>query len=183
MRKLRVGDQVATALLPWAAGNIPVQSVAPMPLPVTLVRDWDRQCQQRFDQMVAKWQSSPLDEEQHKQARTLPQLDPKDSPLREHALRKGRKDHDRGCSRTRDSADRQAELDKACGKSRARNRVHSRARSKSCKQSKSQKHSKSQRRSKSRGCGGHEVCKPGVWSYSRHAAQAKDTLRRTGPTN
>ena len=37
-----------------AAGNVPVQSVAPMPLPVTSVRDWDHQCQQRFDQTVAK---------------------------------------------------------------------------------------------------------------------------------
>ena len=42
-------------------GNIPVQSVAPKPLPVTSVRDWDPQCLQRFDQMVAKWQLSPLD--------------------------------------------------------------------------------------------------------------------------
>ena len=49
-----------------AAGNVPVQSVAPMPLPVTSVRDWDCQRQQRFDQTVAKWQSSPLDEEQRK---------------------------------------------------------------------------------------------------------------------
>ena len=45
-----------------AAGNVPVQSVAPMPLPVASVRDWDCQCQQHFDQTVAKWQSSPLDE-------------------------------------------------------------------------------------------------------------------------
>ena len=37
-----------------AAGNVPVQSVALMPLPVTSVRDWDRQCQQHFDQTVAK---------------------------------------------------------------------------------------------------------------------------------
>ena len=37
-----------------AAGNVPVQSVAPMPLLVTSVRDWDCQCQQRFDQTVAK---------------------------------------------------------------------------------------------------------------------------------
>ena len=33
-----------------AAGNIPVQTVALMPLPVASVRDWDRQCQQCFDQ-------------------------------------------------------------------------------------------------------------------------------------
>ena len=37
-----------------AVGNIPVQSVALMPLPVTSVRDWDCQCQQCFDQTVAK---------------------------------------------------------------------------------------------------------------------------------
>ena len=49
-----------------AAGNVLVQSVAPMPLPLASVRDWDHQCQQRFDQTVAKQQSSPLDEEQCK---------------------------------------------------------------------------------------------------------------------
>ena len=49
-----------------AVGNVPVQSVAPMPLPVTSVRDWDRQHQQHFDQTVAKQQLSPLDEEQCK---------------------------------------------------------------------------------------------------------------------
>ena len=49
-----------------AVGNVPVQSVAPMLLPVASVRDWDRQRQQRFDQMVAKRQLSPLDEEQRK---------------------------------------------------------------------------------------------------------------------
>ena len=49
-----------------AAGNIPVQSMAPMSLPVASVRDWDRQCQQRFDQTMAKRQLSPLDEEQCK---------------------------------------------------------------------------------------------------------------------
>ena len=37
-----------------AVGNILVQSVAPMPLPVTSVRDWDCQRQQHFDQTVAK---------------------------------------------------------------------------------------------------------------------------------
>ena len=49
-----------------AVGNVPVQLVAPMPLPVTSVRDWDRQRQQSFDQTVAKQQSSLLDEEQCK---------------------------------------------------------------------------------------------------------------------
>ena len=37
-----------------AVGNIPVQTVALMPLPVASVRDWDCQCQQHFDQTVAK---------------------------------------------------------------------------------------------------------------------------------
>ena len=49
-----------------AADNIPVQSVAPMPLPVASVRDWDHQRQQHFDQTMAKRQSSPLDEKQCK---------------------------------------------------------------------------------------------------------------------
>ena len=34
--------------------NIPVQMVASMPLPFATVRDLDRQCQQHFDQTVAK---------------------------------------------------------------------------------------------------------------------------------
>ena len=37
-----------------AVGNVPVQSVAPMLLPVTSVRDKDLQCQQHFDQTMAK---------------------------------------------------------------------------------------------------------------------------------
>ena len=37
-----------------AAGIVQVQSVAPMPLPVTSVMDWDCQCQQCFDQTMAK---------------------------------------------------------------------------------------------------------------------------------
>ena len=36
------------------AGNIPVQSVAPMLLPLVTVRDLDHQCQQCFDQTVGK---------------------------------------------------------------------------------------------------------------------------------
>ena len=51
-----------------------------MPLPVASVRDWDHQHQQPFDQTVAKWQSSPLDGEQCKWARTPPQADPDDTP-------------------------------------------------------------------------------------------------------
>ena len=43
---------------------VPIQSVAPTPLPFTSVRDLDRQCQQHHDQTMAKRQSSPLDGEQ-----------------------------------------------------------------------------------------------------------------------
>ena len=143
-----------------AVGNVPVQKVAPMPLPVTSVRDWDHQRQQCFDQTVAKRQSSLLDEEQCKRARTPPQADPKDAPIWDHAQHEGHENHDQGHSRTRDNLDRQLELD------RAHSRVHTKShrRSKSRKCSKSRKHSKSGRRSKSKGHGGHEVHKPGVWS-------------------
>ena len=37
-----------------ALGHIPVQSVAPMPLPFASVRDLDCQCQQRHNQTMAK---------------------------------------------------------------------------------------------------------------------------------
>ena len=155
-----------------AAGNVPVQMVAPMPLPVASVRDWDRQCQQHFDQMVAKRQSSPLDGEQHKRARTPPQADPNDAPIWEHTQHEGCKDHDQGRSRTRHDVDRQLELDRARSKTRdvrgpgmmwSRVRSKSRRHSKCCKRSKSRRCSKSRRHSKSKACGGHEVCKPGVW--------------------
>ena len=156
-----------------------------MPLPVASVRDWDHQYQQHFDQTVAKQQSSPLDEEQCKQARTPPQADPKDTPIWDHAQHEGRKNHDSGCLRTRDSLGRQLELDRACSKSRA----HSRARSKSCRQSKSRKHSKSRkcskspRHSKSKGCGGHEVRKPRVWPSQQAHSRAGNALRKIGPAD
>ena len=47
-----------------AQKRVPVQSVAPMPLPFASARDLDRQRQQRHDQTLAKHQSSPLDGEQ-----------------------------------------------------------------------------------------------------------------------
>ena len=47
-----------------ARRRVPVQSVAPTPLPFTSVRDLDRQRQQRHDQTMAKCQSSPLGGEQ-----------------------------------------------------------------------------------------------------------------------
>ena len=136
-----------------------------MLLPVTSVRDWDRQHQQHFDQTVAKQQLSLLDEEQCKQARTPPQANPEDAPIRDHAQHEGHENRDWGHSRTRDSPDRQLELDSSCSKSKAHSRACSKShrRSKSHKRSKSRKHSKSRRCSKSKGCGGYEVHKPGVW--------------------
>ena len=47
-----------------ARKRVPIQSVAPMPLPFTSVRELDRQCQQCHNQTMAKCQSSPLDGEQ-----------------------------------------------------------------------------------------------------------------------
>ena len=125
--------------------------------------------QQCFDQTVAKWQLSLLDEEQCKQARTPPQADPKDTPVWDHAQHEGCENCDWGLSRTRDILDRQLELDRACSKSRACSRARSKSRrqSKSRKCSKSRKRSTSRRHSKSKRCGGHEVCKPGVWSFQR----------------
>ena len=62
-----------------AAGQVPVQSMAPMQLPFTSMQDLDRQRQLCHDQTVAKWQPSPLEAEQHKQAKTPPQPDPHDT--------------------------------------------------------------------------------------------------------
>ena len=47
-----------------ARKRVPMQSVAPTPLPFASTRDLDRPCQQRRDQTMAKHQSSPLDGEQ-----------------------------------------------------------------------------------------------------------------------
>ena len=132
-----------------------------MPLPFATIRDLDRQRQQHFDQTVAKQQSSPLDGEQRKRARTPPQADPNDAPITEHAQQGGRKDCERGHSKTRSEEHRQWELDRACSKSRAHSK--SRVCSKSLRWSKSRKRSKSRRCSKSRVCSKHEVRKPGVW--------------------
>ena len=60
--------------------RLPVQSVAPMPLPFASVRDLDRQHQQCHDQTMAKCQSSPLDGEQRKRAKTPLQPDPYNAP-------------------------------------------------------------------------------------------------------
>ena len=119
--------------------HVPVQSVAPMPLPFTSARDLDRQCQQRHDQTMAKCQSSLLDGQQQKRAKMPPQPDPYDALNVECGWAEQNQGQDRGRSRTR--VEHRSELDWACSKSRKR--------SKSCRQSKSRKHSKSRRRSKS----------------------------------
>ena len=119
--------------------RVPIQSVAPMPLPFASVRDLDRQCQQHHNQMMAKCQSSPLDWEQRKRAKTLWQPDPYDAPDVGHGRAEQNQGRDHGRLRTR--VDCQLELD--------RTRSKSRKRSKSRWQSKSRKCSKSRRRSKS----------------------------------
>ena len=121
-----------------ACQRAPEQSVAQTPLPFASVRDLDCQRQQHHDQTLAKCQSSPLDGEQRKRAKTPPQPDPYDAP----DVRRGREEQNKGhdCGRLRTRVDRPAELDRARSKSRKR--------SKSRWQSKSRKRSKS-RRSKS----------------------------------
>ena len=142
-----------------ARKGVPVQSVAPTPLPFASIRDLDSQRQQRHNQMMAKCQSSPLDGEQQKRAKMLPQPDPYNAPDVGCGRAEQNQSWDRGHSRTR--VDWQLELD--------RTRSKSRKRLKSCQQSKSQKRSKSRRRSKSRKCDGgrehdkHEPRRPGVW--------------------
>ena len=139
--------------------QVPVQSVAPMPLPFTSIGDLDRQCQQCHNQTMAKCQSSPLDGEQQKRAKTPLQPDPYDAPDVGRGRAEQNQSQDRGHSRTRE--DRQSELDRACSKCRKR--------SKSCWQSKSRKRIKSRRRSKSRKCDEgqgrdkHEPRRPGIW--------------------
>ena len=142
-------------------GSVPVQPVAPMPLPFTSVRDLDRQRQQHFK----KWQSSPLDGEQCKWARTPPQPDPEGAPVREHARNAGHEDREWGCSRIRHDVDRQQELDKARSKSRAHSKSCRRSKSHKC--SKSKRHSKSHRCSRSRPRTSHEARKPGIWPRDR----------------
>ena len=121
----------------------------------TTVRDLDCQHQQHFDQTIAKLQSSLLDGEQHKWAKTPPQSDPNDAPIREHIRSEGREDRKRGHSRTRSKEHRQQELNRVLSKSRVRSKSH--------KHNKSRKCSKSHRHSKSRVHSKHEAQKPGVW--------------------
>ena len=61
------------------AGQVPVQSVAPMQLPFASVRDLDHQCQLCHDQTLAKRQPSPLEAEQDKWAKMPPQPDSHDT--------------------------------------------------------------------------------------------------------
>ena len=165
-----------------ASGHIPVQSVAPMPLPFATMRDFDCQHQQCHDQILAKHQSSPLDREQHKWAKTPPQPDPYDAPNEGCVWSGGHEDQDWGCSRTR-SEHQQQELDRACSKScahsksRGRSKSHKHSKShkcsKSCKCSKSRKCSKSHRHDESRACSKHEVRKPIVWSSQQGQSLSK----------
>ena len=122
-----------------ACKQVPVQSVALMLLPFDSVRDLDRQCQQHHDQMMAKHQSSMLDGEQRKRAKTLPQPDPYNAPDVGHGRAEQNQTRDHGHSRTR--VEHQLELDRTRSKSRKRLKSH--------RWSKSWKHSKSRRRSKS----------------------------------
>ena len=136
---------------------VPVQSVALMPLPFTSVRDLDRQHQQCHDQTMAKRQSSPLDGEQRKRAKMLPQPNPYDASDVGRSWAEQNQSWDCGRSRTRE--DRQSELDQACSKSRERSK--SRRRSKSQKRSKSRRRSKSCKHDEGRGHDKHKPRRPG----------------------
>ena len=154
---------------------VPVQSVAPTPLPFASIRDLDHQRQQCHDQMMAKRQSSPLDGEQQKRAKTPPQPDPYDAPNVGCSRAEQNQSRDRGRSRTR--VDHQSELDRTSSKSRKRSK--SRLQSKSWKRSKSRRRSKSRKRDGGRERDKHEPRRPGVW-LSQHEREVPDrSLRRT----
>ena len=112
-----------------ARKRVPIQSVAPTPLPFASIRDLDRQCQQCHDQTMAKHQSSPLDGEQRKRAKTPPQPDPYDAPDVGCSRAEQNQSWDRGRSRTR--VDRQLELDRTHSKSRKRSKSRQRSKSRS----------------------------------------------------
>ena len=149
-----------------------MQSVAPIQLPFTSVRDLDCQCQLCHGQTLAKQHPFPLKAEQHKQAKTPPQPDPHDTLDGGCTQTTERESRDRGHSRVR-GEDRQKELDRARAHSKSQKHSKGRRLSKSRKHSKSRRQSKSRKRSKSRGCDEAEMCsrykmqKPGVWS-SQH---------------
>ena len=142
-----------------ARKRVPVQSVALTLLPFTSIRDLDCQHQQRHDQTMAKCQSSPLDGEQQKRAKTPLQPNPYNAPDVGHGWAEQNQGRDCGHLRTRE--DRQSELDRACSKSRKRSK--SRRRSKSRKCSKSRRRSKSRKRDEGRRHDKHEPRRPGVW--------------------
>ena len=149
--------------------------MAPTPLPFTSVRDLDRQRQQRHDQTMAKCQSSPLDGEQRKRAKTPPQPDPYDAPDVGRGRAEQNQSRDRGRSRTR--VDRQLELDRTRSKSRKRSK--SRRRSKSRKRSKSRRRSKSRKRDGGRERDKHEPRRPGVWPSQREREVSDRSPRST----
>ena len=138
---------------------VPIQSVAPTPLPFTSVRDLDCQHQQRHNQTMAKHQSSPLDGEQQKRAKMPPQPDPYDAPDVGHGRAEQNQSWDCGHSGTRVYS--QSELDRTHSKSRERSK--SRQRSKSRKRSKSRRRSKSRKRDGGREHDKHKPHRPGVW--------------------
>ena len=80
---------------------VPVQSVAPMPLPFASIRNLDRQRQQHHDQTMAKCQSSSLDGEQRKRAKTPLQPDPYNAPNVGHGGAEQNQSRDCGHLRTR----------------------------------------------------------------------------------
>ena len=102
--------------------RVPIQSVAPTLLPFASIRDLDCQRQQHHDQTMAKHQSSPLDREQRKRAKTPLQPDSYDAPGVGHGQAVQNQSRDRGRSKTR--VDRQSELDQTCSKSRKRSKSH-----------------------------------------------------------
>ena len=160
--------------------QIPVQSVAPMPLPFASMRDLVRQHQQCHDQTLAKCQSFLLDGEQCKWAKTPLQPNPHDAPNEGCVWSGGHENLDRGCSRTR-SKHRQWELDRARGKRKSLKCSKSHKCSKSCKHSKRRKCSKSRKHREDRACSKHEVQKPGVWSSQWRRSPSKGCRKEDRP--
>ena len=146
-----------------AAAQVPVQSVAPMQLPFTSVRDLDHQRQLRHDQTLAKRHPSPLKAEQHKRAKTPPQPDPHDALNGGQTQTTERESRDRGHSRVR-GEDRQKKLNRVRACSKSWKRSKSWKCSKSCQRSKSRKRSNSRGRDEAETHSRHEMRKPGVWS-------------------
>ena len=153
---------------------VPVQSVALTPLPFISIRDLDRQHQQCHDQTMAKCQSSPLDGEQQKRAKTLLQPDPYDAPNVGHGWAEQNQSWDCGHLRTR--VDHQSELDRTRSKSRKRSKSHQRSKSRKC--SKSRRRSKSDNGDEGRGCDKHEPHRPGVWP-SQHEREVPNRSPRS----